>query len=110
MKIPKKNVKIVILSYAFLRLIQTFKHLIICYFTRKRFFSSATAFSFTIAFCSFWFLAGTMCERIVLLETGIVWIVLKFITMAFLVIDLDFEKDSFFQDSLGLNLAISTSK
>lgn len=110
MKISKKKVKIVILTYAFLRLLQTLRHLIVCYYTRKRFLSSATAFSFTIAFCSFWFLTGAVCERVVLLETGIVWIVLKFIAIAFQVINLDFENDSFLIDSLGLNLTISTSK
>lgn len=110
MKISKEKIKIAIVIYATLRLLQALRHLIVCYFTRKRFFSSATAFSFAITFCSFWFLAGASCERVVLLETGIVWIILKFIAIAFQTIDLDFEKDSFLNDSLGLNLLISSRK
>lgn len=110
MKISKKKVKIVIISYAFLRLIQACWHLIVCYFTRKRFFSSATAFSISIAFCAFWFMSGAICERVVLLETGIVWMILKFIAIVFQVMNVDFENDSFFSNSLGLNLTISTSK
>lgn len=110
MNMSKEKIKIAIITYAVLRLIQALRHLIICYFTRKRFFTSATAFSFTITFCSIWFLTGAVCERIVLLETGIVWIVLKFIAIAFQTIDLDFENDSFLSNSLGLNLLFSTSE
>lgn len=110
MKFSEKKIKTSILIYALLRLFQAFRHLTVYYFTRKRFFSSATAFSFTIIICSFWVLVGTIFERLVLLETGIVWIVLKFIAIAFQTIDLDFENDSFLSNSLGLNLLISTSK
>jgi hypothetical protein len=110
MKFSKEKIKIAIVIYAVLRLLQALRHLIVCYFTRKRFLSSATAFSFAITFCSFWFLAGASCERVVLLETGIVWLFLKFIAIAFQTIDLDFENDSFLYDSLGLNLIISSRK
>jgi hypothetical protein len=110
MMVSKEKIKIAIIIYAVLRLLQALRHLIVCFFTRKRFLSSATAFSFAITFCSFWFLAGASCERVVLLETGIVWIFLKFIAIAFQTIDLDFENDSFLSDSLGLNLLISSRK
>lgn len=110
MKSTKQKLKTAIVVYAVLRLIQALRHMIVCFFTRKRFLSSATAFSFAVTFCSFWFLAGASCERVVLLETGIVWIFLKFIAIAFQTVDLDFENDSFLNDSLGLNLIISSRK
>lgn len=110
MLFSEKKIKISILIYALLRLFQAFRHLTVYYFTRKRFFTSATAFSIAIIICSFWVLVGTLCERLVLLETGIVWMVLKFIAIAFQTIDLDFENDSFLSNSLGLNLLISTRK
>lgn len=69
--------------------------------------SSLTALSFTVAVCSLLLLIGTIGECHILLELWMVWTVLFFGATIFAVFDLDFEKNSFVEDSLIINISIA---
>ena len=113
MKTAKLIAKTFILSFVLLRLLQSLRHLIIYYLSQHKAFSLAfklTALSFTEIICSLVLLLGTVGESVLFLEIWTVWIILKFLALILGGFDMNFEKDSFFPDSLETNFTISTCK
>lgn len=113
MKTAKFIAKTFILSFALLRLLQAFRHLTLYYLSKHKAFSIAfklTALSFTEIVCSLVLLVGTIGESILFLEIWTVWIILKFLALILGGFDMNFERDSFFPDSLETNFTISTCK
>ena len=110
MKTTKLIVKLFIILYASLRLLQAFSHIALYYIAHKKIFSSITALSITVVLCSLVLLIGALGECQVLLEVWMVWTVLQFGAIVFNVFNLDFEDDSFIKGGTFVNITISSSK
>jgi hypothetical protein len=102
--------RILIATFAVLRVFQVSRHLTLHYLKHARVFSAETTLSFTVGVCSLVLLAGVVVESQVLLEIWMVWSMLKFGGIIFSVFTLDLETDSFFANSILINITISSSE
>lgn len=110
MKSTKLILKLAIIAYTLLRLVQAMIHVTFFYIKYNRILASSTSYSIVVAVCSILLFFGVIYDYPVLLQSWLLWSILQFGLMSFGVFDLRLENDTFFPNSQGINVAISSSK